>query len=274
MKIITDCIYLPAQKPPKSCQDYTICSGQNDKYPFLIICDGCGSSKDSDIGARLLAHGAKTFFNKMIKNGNEIDYKNFGLASIVNANGSSKFLEIEEQCLDSTLIFSYVENNSYIRAMMFGDGIMFTTGKDGKLFQFKQISYKGNAPHYLSYNLNQDRYSKYSDLNGPVPVNIFECMSGNTVELSVGLEKQINFGNYINLIEAFIISSDGIESFIDVSTGERIPYEEVIQEIISFKTKRGEFIKRRIRRMMEDYAKKGIYNYDDVSIAAFMIEEE
>ena len=269
-KIITDSIYLPAQKPHKACQDYSICSENGDNNPFLVICDGCGSSKNTDIGARLLAHGAKSFFNK-------ISCKDFGLASIVNASVASKVLEVEEQCLDSTLIFSFVEDDSYLRALMFGDGFLFSTGKDGNLNFYKRISYKGNAPHYLSYNLNQERYSRYQNLSGDDSVKIedYYCDNNNPqcFESFSNLSKQIDFGKYFLTLESFVISSDGIESFIDISTGEKIPYQEVIKEIISFKNKRGEFIKRRIRRMMEDYAKKGIYNYDDISIAAFMITE-
>ena len=147
MKILTDCIYLPAQKPPKSCQDYSICSERDDPDPFLIICDGCGSSKNTDIGARLLAHSAKSLFNDLRKNKAPMDYQNFGFASIVKANSSSILLGIEDQCLDSTMIFVFT-NGFYIQAYMYGDGYLFSTGKDGTINFSYKVSYKGNAPHY------------------------------------------------------------------------------------------------------------------------------
>jgi hypothetical protein len=278
MKIITDCIYLPAQKPPKACQDYAICSEECDNYKFLLICDGCGSSKDTDIGARLLAHGAKSFFNKLVRNGNKIDYRDFGLASIVNASVASKVLEVKEQCLDATLIFSFIDNDS-VETLMYGDGFLFGTGKDGKLNYYNRISYFGNAPHYLSYNLNQERYGRYKSGNvRPVEfdLGIISEVSNNLtiIKDDLTLAADLNFHRDLEKSESIIISSDGIESFVDITTGERIPHEEVIKEIIDFKNKKGEFIKRRVRRMMENFAKKGIYNYDDVSIAAFMILEE
>ena len=277
MKILTDCIYLPAQKPPKSCQDYAICSGENDKYPFLIICDGCGSSKDTDIGARLLAHGAKSYFKKIIQHANRFDYKEFGLASIINAHASSKILDINTQCLDATLIVSYILDNS-IFAFMYGDGYIFSTGKNGIINRYKQVSYKGNAPHYLSYHLNDERYLKYKDQLGPDPVMIqageFTTDDPKILYMDTYLEKPIVSIHNVGITEAFLIASDGIDSFIEIGTGNKVCFQEVMNQLTSFKTKKGEFIKRRVRRMMEDYAKKGIYNYDDVSIAAFMVMEE
>lgn len=278
-KINSDCIYLPAQKPPKSCQDYAICSEYNDPDPFLIICDGCGSSKNTDIGARLIAHCAKSYFQIMSKVNGIFEYKEFGLASVVTAFSASSILKVNEQALDSTLIFSYVQpvkhnDETFITTFMYGDGYVFSTGKDGNLNYYKKVSYKGNAPHYLSYKLNEKRYDKYkSDINqAHIDSKILDL---NHVEnRDVPIYEQIISGVNISRTQTLIISSDGIESFVDISTGEKIDFMEIINEICMFKTRKGEFVKRRVRRMLDDLAKKGIYNYDDISIAAFTIEDD
>jgi hypothetical protein len=50
------------------CQDYVI-HGCVNNYCFLIGSDGCSSSAQSDVGARLLCHTAKAKLTEMIKDG-------------------------------------------------------------------------------------------------------------------------------------------------------------------------------------------------------------
>jgi serine/threonine protein phosphatase PrpC len=272
-KINADCIYLPAQKPPKSCQDYAM-SSIEDSMPFLVICDGCGSSKDSDIGARLLAHGSKEFF-RQIQTEESVQYGSFGLATIVNAKSSITLLGLNNQCLDSTLIFSFLYEGTYSRTFMYGDGCLFVGNQDG-LKSFIKVSYKGNAPHYLSYKLDSKRYEAYQkNLTFPVELEILNYGSyhqDKTLEYALSFE--LDFSHFLKPGDVFIISSDGIESFVDITTGQKIEFQEVMSEICKFKNKNGEFVKRRVRRMLEDFSKKGIYNYDDISIAAFSIEDD
>jgi len=50
MKLCTD-HYRTGKSRHKSCEDYTL-SG-SDPMPYLIVCDGCSSSPQTDIGAML-----------------------------------------------------------------------------------------------------------------------------------------------------------------------------------------------------------------------------
>lgn len=267
--VSTDCIFLSAQKPPKVCQDYSICNSKD--KPYLIICDGCGSSQNTDIGSRILAHSAKNSFNYF----SELDYKNFGLSSISLCSSVLKTLELKDETLDSTLIFSKIVDNRYIETYMYGDGFIFSTDRNKNLKYIQKTSFEKNAPFYLSYKINRERqemYEEYFEGIDPIKVKITNEM-GTSVEYSSNLN--YNNQSYCELhnTELHFISSDGIDSFVNIKTGERIESSLIINEIIKIKSKNGEFVKRRVRRMLEDLASKDIYNFDDISIAAFLIEE-
>ena len=53
--------YFTNGKVNKVCQDYVI-HGET-PVPYVILCDGCSSSKFTDVGARILAHSAKEALN-------------------------------------------------------------------------------------------------------------------------------------------------------------------------------------------------------------------
>lgn len=281
-KIITDCIYIPAQKPPKACQDYAKCSSEyprNDETPFTIICDGCGSSNNSDFGARILAQTSLTFYEKLLKfNIEDLDYSEFGEGVISLAKVSLDSLELNKESLDSTLIFSFIFNNK-IHTFMYGDGHVFMFNKDHKFFIHRQTSFNKNAPYYLNYQLDFDRNNEYKKWIGDSPIKIaFRFNPNDNYEEYNKVESSLETPNtnFVNLsdVETYITTSDGIESFVEILTGRKIPPTEIIKELINIKSKNGEFIKRRVRKMMDSLAEKGIYNYDDVSVAGFMIQEK
>jgi DNA-directed RNA polymerase delta subunit len=75
-------------------------------------------------------------------------------------------------------------------------------------------------------------------------------------------------------IKSYLVMSDGTESFVNRETGERIHYQQILNEFSSFKNTNGEFIKRRVGRAIEDLVKTNIYNTDDISVAGFYFSEE
>ncbi len=47
------------------CQDYAI--GGMLPSPFLVLCDGCSSSNNSDVGARILAISARKIYHELLQ---------------------------------------------------------------------------------------------------------------------------------------------------------------------------------------------------------------
>jgi hypothetical protein len=268
--ISSDCIFEPAQRPHKVCQDYSICG--KDPFPFLIISDGCSSSENTDIGSRIISHVAKANLDIIHENS-----ANFSKQVICKSFGSILDLHLDPSCLDCTLIVAYIINNEAV-IMMYGDGHIFITNKEGKVRFHKKIYYNGNAPYYLSYKLDFYKDKIYKEYNksgiiGKVEIDTpFESNDKFLYDIKVDSENK----SYQSLddTEFLIITSDGIESFFNYRTNEKIPEDGIINEISSFKNKKGSFVKRRINRMLSDLKEEDIYNSDDISVAAFHIEKE
>jgi hypothetical protein len=178
---------------------------------------------------------------------------------------------LKRDCLDATLMISFIESG-HIHNSIFGDGSIIAIDKNEKINYFSSISFEHNAPYYLSYLLDKERDERYKKLVINKRVKIY----GDEI-LPIEYEESAYLpmlGSYeLNKLSAFFMTSDGIESFYNYKTGEKVPSLEIVRELISIKSKKGEFLKRRVKRMMEDLSKRDIYNYDDLSVCAFLIEE-
>jgi len=266
-----DSIYLQAQKPPHVCQDCCLV-GENDYFKYAILADGCSSSEDTDFGSKLLVHTTKAILDNNKKKLNIDTNLNFYKHEIINT--SKKLIEsigMNYDCLDSTLLISILKNDS-IYNIMFGDGSIIITDKENEISYFKSISYDGNAPYYLSYLLDSERKELYDNSvknkKTEIYSNVFEK------EEFINNATIISHMQYaLKNINSFFMTSDGIESFYNYKTNERVPSIEIVKELINIKSKNGEFIKRRVRRMMEDLAKNNIYNSDDLSVCGFLVVE-
>jgi len=270
----------------KTCEDYSLHS----EYPLehVIICDGCSSSRFTDVGARLLAHTAqKVLLDRISKEFNDVDepevfMQYFRGQVIYEISKVLDLLELNSECLDSTLLVSFIKHNM-IHTYLFGDGQVLIIYKSGDE-ELKTISYKGNAPYYLSYqmliNREKNRVFKSFAKNSEEPLltRYEEIIRKKQGIYSVETKSTLYSDFFIDPIPLdnilfYLIMSDGTESFINRSNGERVSYQKIVEEFSSFKNTNGEFIKRRVRRAIEDFAKENIYNTDDVSVAGFYFSD-
>jgi hypothetical protein len=273
--IQTDCYFTAAQRPKKNCQDFSICGSE--PIPYVIICDGCSSSKNTDVGARILAFAAE----KIIKTHLKDDYMWWGISiskrfheigdsAIFLAKKSTDTLDLDRTCLDSTLIIAF-ERDKKVNVFMYGDGDVFSLSKNGEK-SIKRISYAGSAPYYLSYLMDKNRHRSYKEFA--------DQMDGfvKTENLD-GLKKEVKydyptiFSFDIEDLYLLLITSDGAESFVDFNIVEKVSCEAIANELLSIKSKKGEFIKRRSIRLVEDLAKQNTFNTDDFSVGAIMKED-
>ena len=153
--------FLTIGKSHKVCEDY-ILSG-TDPMPYIIISDGCSSSKGTDMGARLLCFLAQQYIKFRATKDFEPDHKEMGLWIIHNAELVAKQLGLCNHSLDATLIIAYKSygiNN--IRVHFYGDGCVLYFGP--KQMLFGQIEYTKNAPYYLSYYIDPERDQLFHDM--------------------------------------------------------------------------------------------------------------
>lgn len=266
----------------KTCQDYVI-HGET-PVPYVILCDGCSSSKFTDVGARILAHSAKNILRFcLLKEFNhsmatEEFYTTFASMTISCAFASVESLDIVKECLDTTLIVLY--HDPYHKRpvyLMYGDGYVITM-KQGQLKNVWWSTFEGNAPYYLSYLVDPERRKLYENFT----LSYGNARKDNYVNADISMTpswyspvKHDKYNMYYidpEFNDSIFIASDGIDSFVDVENAERLPFRYILKEFLAFKNVNGKYIERRVRRAMEDFSKVNIHNTDDVSFGGMIID--
>ncbi len=282
----------------EQCQDYILTG--SDPCPYIILADGCSGAKDSDIGARLLCHTALKYLKKNQSRLDRLDPpEKVGQDIIVDAAFALKVhFNTRIDCLDSTLIIAY-KFQGYYHIYMYGDGVVFSIDTND-IINYTHIHYSPNAPGYLRYRI--DGYEKYQNTNVDKLRDTHAGM--NSCDSMEPWHHIIHEGD----IKTLLIASDGIESFIyneqvrykslyfkllyamknanphlisgvegDIPVvitpkEKELKWENVVGEMIDFKNTNGVFLKRRVKKVMKNYLKKGFINDDDLSIGCFYEE--
>jgi hypothetical protein len=237
----------------KVCQDYAL-HGKD----YIVVSDGCSSSKNTDLGARLLCLSAKAYLISEFQK-NQMTASDFGSRVINSAKKMMDALFLEEQCLDATLLYAYVRGEDIIVGA-FGDGNILIEYKTGHV-DVININFESGAPYYLSYQLNKERDEKYPiAFPGIMKVSPFALKYNDVISLSY----------HISDIKSVTLISDGYESFIKDKTKK---YEIDVKEVIGFKNIKGDFLQRRVDKYLLQLKKQGIEHYDDLGLASMVFSE-
>jgi len=258
-------------KEHKICQDYsdTFQNNANRISNLIIVSDGCSSSNDTDIGSRIVARLARKIMSQFHFNFDNIEdsYISFGDILMNMATPIVSSLGLDKTSLDSTLIISFIHNNNII-TFMYGDGFIITIDKENKV-EFTEVQFKNNAPYYLSARVI---YPSIYEKNVIEPnMTITRTTSENAHYSS---HYPLYFSHDIDNCKCIIIASDGLGSFRNYSSENHPSTQDVITNLCAIKNYNGEFIQRRVGRMLSEYAKNNIYHYDDLSVAGISIYEE
>ncbi len=253
----------------KVCEDYIIKSTVS--TPFIILADGCSSSNNTEMGARILCHLAKQFLSYRgndVYNLGGLGYHKMGSWIIHNAELTARQLGLTANCLDATLIVSYVTDN-VVYVYIYGDGAVVTKDKKGSI-QIDHIEFTNNAPYYLSYLLDESRDLIYHENKNQRSYHITQ-QNGNTTSYNIAYDSKLILEYNLDRYPNIFICSDGIQSFIKKDPNQRdiLHPLEVLPNMMEFKTIKGEFLKRRMKRALKDLEEKGITHYDDLSIGAY-----
>lgn len=256
----------------EKCEDYAIANQSLTKTNF-IISDGCSSSIDTDVGSMILSFSADVISNSFNHSNNEkSDYKFFGRFVFNYAKTICKLLNVNKRCLDATLIYMWFSEDDncekFCNIYMYGDGSVIVIPKNEEPYIIKhEFSY--NAPYYLSSRFLYPEQFKEEFSN-----SILTKIITNFHICNFPFDTPIIYKFKLSHLKALMISSDGIHSFIDKKTKMLMSDDEILKELTKFKNFNGEFIKRRITRMIADYEKNNISHYDDISISGFSITQD
>lgn len=252
----------------KVCEDYAV-AGDG----YAVVSDGCSSSENTDVGARILCLLAQQLISTFLKQHSReaLGYDFLGTYVISRATQIASTLGLPPSCLDATLLAAFVYRGK-IYVYAYGDGyivINYDNGEQRKIkFEFPQ-----NAPYYLTYSCDFARDAQYRILAG-------EYFKVFTWQKTYWDMRRMRVGDPIEIIEPVdevsnvLVMSDGVESFLDKSSGEakNVPDTTILKELTSFKLLKGEFVKRRAQKAIKNYTKNGITHYDDLSIGGINLE--
>lgn len=286
--------YIEIGKSHEICEDYATHGFIND-IPYIILSDGCSSSKDTDVGSRLLVYACRNalqelLHNNLIENLCDSQLEQYMKEQILfNLKLSLKALSLKYTVADATLLFSFVYNQN-VYTFIYGDGHAIIKYTDGTV-ESMNIEFEDNAPSYISYDLDIMRKEAYVNQYGDGMVTEYSYDDINQLksESSWVTVKSWLFSNSchssidnIDDIQSITIASDGIESYMYGKTStptdtERIDINNVMKwhkEYTRYKNVLGEFVKRRMKRIKLNNEKNNIEHFDDVSCATIWINHE
>ena len=253
----TDCMFWIGSAHPV-CQDYAVAGGG-----LVVLCDGCSSSPETDIGARLLARSA------------------FQGKAVQTAAECAALLGLPETCLDATLLTIHAENGAFMIRCT-GDGVIAFGRQDGSIDMFV-IAYAASYPLYPSYSLDDTRLAQWTaQANNIKTVQHWtltaadEVVEGGTRESDSAAEQ---FSGTADDTRFAAVLSDGVHSFTQTVQTETsrttvaVPAAAVLAELLAFKNSRGQFVQRRGVAFRKECEKRGWRHSDDVSLGVVWLGE-
>jgi len=263
------------------CEDYATAGLQQNGIPYAIVCDGCSSSPDTDIGARLLAASAAFHMNSVWTERGLIDAEVLGLAQ----NAVTE-LNLDPRSLDATLLMAWrhtkvVSSDEFVgvRVRMRGDGVVAARRRDGTFIMYVVDHLRG-APLYLNYEGDPKRLAGYLEAYGNQS-QIRTVVPGTDLDGTMGFVWHPDdwFFNAQDH-DLVVLMSDGVLSFqhlVETDTSrslEKVPVERVVEQVLDVKGTKGRFMQRRCRNFLTKFCERERWQHtDDFSAAAIWMED-
>jgi hypothetical protein len=256
------------------CEDYVL-TGMS-PYPHLIVCDGCSSSPNTDVGARILAHSAQCVLAECAYGSYHFDASEFLRMSINRACVVADSLQLDRLALDCTLMLVTALEPTEISVVIFGDGSLFYEEEENT--HIVSLGFSHNAPLYPSYLLDIGRHKKYNQLSVDAHQTRRHYINGVLKhDNSHPIVKNASLGQYFvfdpTRTKYVGITTDGAESLCS-KNGNPTKLSDAMSAFTNYKLTPGPFVKRTMKRAMKDYAAQNIENTDDIGIACLMIRDK
>ncbi|HSD47126.1 MAG TPA: protein phosphatase 2C domain-containing protein [Pyrinomonadaceae bacterium] len=256
------------------CQDYVLArsgTGSGDVGPYVVLADGCSSSRDTDIGARLLVKAMDQALVRKEKR----DVCELHAESARVALGWAELTSVAAEAVDATLLTAHVYGDELIVACS-GDGVIVLESKTAVLDVYS-ISSPSGYPFYPAYVHQPERLAEmmgnrrcvkeFKHFGRESPEAPFELLEVTTSESLTGVFT-LNVADY----KYVAVTSDGLNSFFhtqESSSGKRLEpvcLTDVLGQLWSFKNSHGVFVERRLRKFKKDAAARSWAHADDLSL--------
>lgn len=255
------------------CEDYLYQGFE--PFPHLILADGCSASVDSDIGARLLVLNTRRLLpwfatGDMSEAERIARHWRLGRRIMRRAARQAHELGLNSEALDATLLIAWCDGAA-VYVHLYGDGCIVTRREDGGVAVI-QVEYAGNAPYFLSYLLDAERLALYQEAIGdPLKAQSVEYWNemGTTIRQE-RFDAPTVFNFSLATFPIVAVATDGLHSFVNAETGQPVDLLTVAREMQNFDSLNGDFVKRRVRKVLVEYSKQWVFNLDDLGLGAFV----
>jgi hypothetical protein len=275
------------------CQDYSVAGGNGSfdggekksgksSEPYVIVADGCSSSPDTDVGARLLVRSAARVLRAPGKRSAASLREHYeGAARLALAQAT--LLDLNPQCVDATLLTVNVHAGEFIAAC-YGDGVIALQARCGGYLDVYSISFSDGYPLYPSYAEQPERRRFFESLSSNVKEVVHYRMLSS--DRSILLKESHTstdpleiFAGKAEEYEYVAVMTDGIRSFTEVTRTETtkrvepVALEKLIPDLLTFKSPAGAFAQRRLNKFLNECQKKNRQHNDDLAVGVVHLGE-
>lgn len=255
------------------CEDYVYRGWE--PFPYAILADGCSASPNSDVGARLLALNARRALPQFAlavgdKARRDALHWRLGRRIARRAARQVRELGLSPEVLDATLLVAW-SDGATVHVHLYGDGCIVTRRSDGGVAAIR-VEYAENAPYYLSYLLDSERCALYREAVGD-PSTAQTVAYLNETGVSTRRERcdaPTAFDFSLASFPAVAVATDGLDSFLNVETGERVDLLETTRAVLDFSGYQGAFVKDRLQKVLIEFGRRRLFNLDDIGLSAFV----
>ncbi|MFO1422995.1 MAG: protein phosphatase 2C domain-containing protein [Candidatus Competibacteraceae bacterium] len=254
------------------CEDYALHGWE--PVPHLILADGCSAAPDSDLGARLLVLNARRLLPRFIHAANEGErlarHWPLGQRIVRRAARQARDLGLDPGVLDATLLIAWCDG-AMVHAHLYGDGCFAVRRADGGVATIR-VEYAENAPYYLSYLLDPERWDLYQEAIGEPTTaqSIYYQNDGGEAVRQEAFDMPTVFDFDLATFPMVAVATDGLDSFMAAETGARLDLQTVARAVLDFQNLDGAFVQRRLRQVLAEYAQQQVLNVDDIGLGAFV----
>lgn len=258
------------------CQDYVVARSDG---PYVMLSDGCSSSPDTDIGARLVVKAAEKVFTE--QGSDDVERLHEEAARL--ALGWASSIGIAAQSVDATLLTVHVSGQDLIVACS-GDGVIVLESLE-EVVDVYLVSSPSGYPFYPCYAHQPERLSELI-CNGRTTKEIKHFRRAprdkhfKLLEVTTGDSPTEVFNFHAPAYKYAAVASDGIDSFFQTQQSavgkrvENVSLLDVLTELWSFKNSHGAFVERRLKRFTKDTQAVGWQHADDLSIGVIHLGDE
>jgi len=279
------------------CQDYVVAGNpKSAQAPYVILSDGCSSSLDTDIGARLLVKSAE----RILITAPDTDTRLVHASAAAEALKLATLLGLISQAVDATLLTAQVREHELVLACS-GDGVIAIQDWSGVLEAYS-IAYPSGYPRYPTYSQQPDRLAALSVYEERPAGSFSAAPASQQQDSGASIQKEIKYYRGqpsqpgLELVDSFTsteetevftfnarstqfasLLSDGIHSFCSTHGTEStkraqpILFPSFARELLSFKNTLGAFTGRRLRRFLKDCRERGWQHTDDLALGAIYL---